>query len=546
MLQLFVENRNYKNDENFDKYSLQDIEIELFEEMELAIEYENSLFELDYIPSYFVLPFDIPNNMTNRIALDYEEGECHFKFNGRRLISGSVKLVNISEKISVEFKGILQNNKNLNKNLNELDLKEENLSDCNLNSLVPYLDTKEEYLFAPICINKEAAKAHDKEKSYTSFMNYFARTNSIKDNTCPGVFLCHLFDSIFEEHPFVTDDFKRILIQPFNYSKKDLIIGIYEDLDGKPGTLASKFSLKYFMPHTPVVDLVKQILTIFGFSIYVHNDKIEFSKDNQIFKGDFGYLDWSDKILKENKISSKRDPLTYKYGYDTNIDSFNITKLEVDNKFDDIIELSDFAASGVTYITKTKDTYQTEGNFSLNALKLIKSTCTNVQKNKVDVEISTKLSPLPMDLFCISGKYHDKQEWFYLPYRVIDEINYSKTGELSIMNYAGKVKSVTADNLLPSFSITNYDALGNKFSNISLDWEGEHGLIKNFHEERVKFYNCTKELLECDVLLSAFDICNLNLRKHILINNKQYLIKKLILKIKKRFILPSRAELIEK
>lgn len=146
-----------------------------------------------------------------------------------------------------------------------------------------------------------------------------------------------------------------------------------------------------------------------------------------------------------------------------------------------------------------------------------------------------------------ANSHTSKHDYIYCPEVELPKEN-KRPENILIGSYFGKKRSLGFGThfYYPFITSDNCDAFGDRTSvSISLELDGDRGLIKQYHAGFKRWTQRDKKVLSCRALLDVLDLRNLDLRSKVHVNGRNYLVKEVSVTIGPRSIEPTDVELIE-
>lgn len=354
---------------------------------------------------------------------------------------------------------------------------------------------------------------------------------------------------------------KLVLTSHFHPSFRDDLVrkwmGILVDNDypasGDPSEMLF-IDLASYQPAYPANEVFKSLLNIACATLFRFKDQFQLKLNKDII-ADPSFSDW-DKLLSSKLILTHEQALNYAYGYD----AFREDTVPVDPEFV-LSNISDLPGSNVNqdtqeqvfYITNTKQLILKKLKPKVNStdpdeyIYEVRHSGLQGSGTQEGYQIGSRLSPLKMEPTTHPSSYLNTQ----LPPDILQYVGrYEGSRDLQyvphIMLYHGRQTNPMASNTLtPYLAYHNYSIGGTRLGNLSLAWEGDDGLISNFHSEFKAWIESDKLQGSGQFLLNPSVIRNLDLSKKVNVRNKLWWIRKVTVPINKKRINPSEVELVE-
>lgn len=436
------------------------------------------------------------------------------------------------------------------------------------------------------------------DSEYINFWNPKSIRASIQENTSPlptgvankyahaSIFpfprVRYLFDCIFgdtlHENIFSSEELEDLIIinsfhprwnnRNWNFFQENLAGMLFNNKPpfvpnpvAPPGTnYLPHFEIKTFMPNIPAIELVKDVLKIFCLSLFVRQDKFFLKFNRDILLDKTQIENWSSKLINQ-PVFGLSEVQSYKYGYegyDKKEDSEGYF-FEVENVRDVYVPVftpdpsRPYDANEQQYrVASTKQEIKrwvTEERQEIEYEVISSDFGGNKDVEGASIDMVSRLKPLPMTI----GKY-----WWERKLRAVDQPDIEgwhvpiwegerkeRPTESYIMFYRGMKQTFHAGTSYPYITPYNIDASGEKIGELSLSWEGNHGLIHKFHEEYKEWTEKSKVRFTTPLLLSPIDFQNLDLSKKKYINGRNFFIEKIQVTIRHNRIDPAMVDFLE-
>nr|WP_294897858.1 hypothetical protein [uncultured Pedobacter sp.] len=582
-------------------------------DIQIPITIENPLFIQERIPVPFSYSFDLPptqNNLTlfnfpnrvNSVAKQTKFEQAEIIFDAIVFLTGSFIYLGFDIKIKVQFLGLLSTDF-ADKSLYQLPTERIDLGPATFNGGEPFitednrvefrsfLDAMQPDLFGPFFsaapikikdtkwpdINEDQKPVEDGGRAadiqYLNFFNakfqkYATDGGGTESAIFPQPFVSKLLQSIFGNilinNLFATSGELYKLILLTNYHPSIPLGGAilmrdktfeYDSSDGH-----FYFNVSSFLPDVNAVDILKDLLKVFGISVFPVLGKLIMKFNSEALTSS-EKEDWT-KFLTGKLAGEFGEIQNYSYGWPDLQDETN-NDLGIEE------ELNFFAAQQKTTLTTEFERIYLTQNKQIIKKKLRSIDDINLtyagryiyemEKNNLGssdpkenvIDLKPKiLRVLPVNLEQqwyrdSETPYIEMQEWA-VP--VWEGDRFTRGDKAYIMILQGKKYSgeeLTNGYLYPYASNLNIDYLGNSTGNLSLRWDGEKGIIENYHQEYQNFLSKVKLKTSGVFLLDVRLLRNLDLSKKKNILGKDFFIEKLQFTISKDRISPSTVDLVE-
>lgn len=579
--------------------------INLPENININMTWENPFLLQNRIPSPYSMSFTLPGTKENyeifgnpqRLASTelLTESESRAVFNLITFLKGKLIFKEVKKNIKVFFKGDILPSQ-LRKNMNNIELERfdfgqgsrigpnftDDWSKVYLDTIF-YNATKGEK-FACCTIKIEEASwpwdeinNHGVAAAIQKYFNFFNVPNGSylldqaselnHSSIFPQPYIHELISQAFGDtmgiNPFKDDPELKTLVLISTYHK------LYADLPGsynhgvildntnETPSIANYFKLNSFLNSIAFNDILKDLLKMFCLSLMPRIDGKWDIVSNKSILESTDVEDWSDKMIGI-PIITYEEGLSYAYGYSDYTDQ--IVEEGTNHELESIKDLL-LASPGTYYIQGTQELYEKtlkdkkeetdpdEYEYELQNTGLAGKTTEN---NSYDM--TSAIAPLPM---CIGEYWTEEYNIHGIPKFPIYVPNFKgdrrdNSQSPSIGFNRGFIKPQGLEkthldyvNLYPYLSPYCYDMNGMKKGNYSLAWQGEEGLINQFHQEFKTYIEKKKKVLTAYFKLSELDLKNTNYKKKKHINGMNFFLRKSNGTIKKNKIGLIKCELIQ-
>lgn len=470
------------------------------------------------------------------------------------------------------------------------------------NAMTESLQGEGDYVSAPVRTNVDLAEL-DKYGGWRmgnfTYLNFYnARNNNYMFNInhspiYPMPFLHKIIDNIFgdllTDNPFKLGELSKLIMVTYYPScTVDMLLDTVfpaiaprTDSLGRPRrvnasdlTDAEKadayFKLNSFLPGMTANEFLKNLLKLFCATLYPIAGKYKIVQNTEIINSNI-VESWTNRLVGK-AANSKNVTQTYVYGYESiSNDDLGTGPTPIDSISDLLAEttLSDTEGGHDFLITTTGQIYNKYIEDGVAIYTLLNAGLGGKTSDDADTfDITSAVEALPMNIHKYwwewRGNLADelpKEDWYVpqldetinvpfssRPMRGVDSknpVNVTRGEKVFIMFWRGMLDTFKAPDKYPCITPYNYDHFGNRLGNISLSWDGQDGLINNFHLPFKNWIEMDKLRCRGSFLLTPLDIKNLDLMKKKHINGRLFFIEKLNLTIKKNSISPALADLIE-
>lgn len=388
----------------------------------------------------------------------------------------------------------------------------------------------------------------------------------------PMPYLWEIIDAVLGDilisNPFTEGDFAKIVLPTFNhkYYSYDNLLGYYPDHDLTPilffnplvedyeynGTQWRDlmFRMKSFQQAYPFIELLKNLLKIFGMTLFT-GYKYSIERNDDIMNREV-VVDWSNKITgtPEKMYEAARD-YVFSYGDKKPVNTVNAVKLA------DMAAIYTKVYNGwenVDYIVQDEST---GGIYKMNMIimdnqfeqrvirtEVIQSPMSVVynETGREKYEVISDVKPIEQTIQPIwwdeapNRKFH-----WYVP-----EIELQDIKQPPYLMFRGEMTKVFGSlNTYPQLQAHNYDQYSVKRFDFSLLPGGADGLVSKFHSKFKEWVEKDKLRLKALVKLTPAELRNLNMRDKYYIDGKKFYIEKLEYTLKNNGISLVEADLVE-
>lgn len=583
--------------------------LDLDSDIKISLVFENPMLSDDRIPAPYSLTYELPLTPSNRRILGYPERPTtksgfqsrytEISFNGIVFARGVQSIDEISDKITANFNGAVFPD-NIRLGLHEQTYRAIPLGKAELSLQGTYsnrkiLETYNDYFKSSTSLNEEkviaptvAIRGNEwPNKGYyrqvlSNFINMYdsSRGYSLGEtyrNSVPygnilpafhiGWLLDHLLPGLITNNFFNTDsnEWYKLHLQsmwhPAYQIKK--ISPIYDyDRDTQEASLR----LADFMPSIPANDFIREILKLPCATLFIKDDQyiIEFNKDVLSRKI---IHDINQKVIGIPSVKFEKGK---KYGYGYNVEYGSIP---ADRTLTEVATIGQMLADAeISSYTDESElrTYKIiysgqviEAEFDENSVNKcrftvlyqdmggskIEDTATGIKEMEEfdNVFNGEVLRTNLRHIIVYDSDNSPFRQFYYVP--ETDPIGSSRPTSLVVGLAHGYRNSVNASAepyiKYPYMSHCNRDAHGIKLGNLSLQYDGEDGLMNQYHKEFRDWISMDKHRLAANVIFSVFELSKLDLRDKYYYKGVKYLIDTMTVTIKHDRIEPAEVEFIE-
>ncbi len=576
--------------------------LDLPDEIEVNLTFENPFLSQDRIPFTYSIPFNLPATSTNmrkfkhpkRLASigSWDAISSFIRFNGITFSQGSLTLTEVEKTLSTSYLGVLANDL-VKKMMNGLSAVVDFFYSFGSGSrLNPDFDTGWANLYkntidanskdigikfaaCPVRIQNEqwygesaSFGNYNATKLYLNMWNVSNGSYLFTDAAEPvhGViypqpYIHYLFAKVFGDAlnvNFFSDNSElKTLCMLTTYHKmySDYIMSHYQGIliDNPSGTADNYMYLNSFFNKYAFNNFLKDILKMFCCSLIPRSDgKVDIIHNQSILEST-DIIDWSDKLVGSPNISIEKGK-RYDYGYQSEITG---SEDEYHPLLDSIDELLlGTTAPGIYQISTTGEIYE---KVDESSYKLLSSNLGgNTSQADDDVEsfnMNSASKPISMkvDEYWWLNSNIIRGNWYIPEFPGAGDRYKNDSAPYLAFNrgYYNLIQKVTETS--PAGYISRYplltpyvrDMAGNKVGNYSLAWEGPDGLIAKFHSGYKAYVEKDKHILKGNFLLTELDLKNINYEKKYHVRGMNYFVEKIEVILKKKSISLARVKLVE-
>ena len=410
---------------------------------------------------------------------------------------------------------------------------------------------------------------------YINFYNAVAKSwmfsdvdGSVHSSNYPFPFVHYLVDFIFgsslDDNPFTEGDFAKLVLltmyHPAWRSKGKFPIGSpYYGFQPDTRTTDGPFApyhtyLETRLPDMTAKDFVKELAKMFGFTLVTVKGRFEFRKNADILAQPVKD-DWSAKLIDRPGINTdKAKTLNYGYENDT-IEELSLPNYAKVANYQSLIDYfirpeeedGYFVTLQVTQTGEVFDKIKEGDGFYYEKRT---SGFGELKEGENTFDLTVAIKPLEMSLekywwvrvLELGQSKPPMRDWL-VP--VADQDRFERQKNANIMFYHGVKDTYTDGDTYPYLSPHQIDPFGNELGDLSLYWEGERGLISNFHEEYRSWIEKDKQRVSSTVLLRAIDFHQLDITHKFHIHGRNFFIEKIQVTLRKDRIDPALVDFIE-
>jgi len=388
--------------------------------------------------------------------------------------------------------------------------------------------------------------------------------------------LAYLIDEIFEDalvaNPFTVGELpKVVLTSTYHPSTMDILLFTYRGilLDSNELDDSQFMKLQSFASSMKFNDLLKEVLKMFCMSLYVKGDSFELKFNKDILEST-SKQNWTGKLI--GKLAHWYEPAQqYAYGY------AGYTGVEKPYAISEVDNIDDLAALTVTdgdekqvYVTNTNQLFLLKNRFDDEFTDSSEAGLPAEYEFETEVQdpgfaaapgtaqsgfsMVSEVTPLPMNIHpywwdntgdpILFGRWY-VPEW--------DGDRKQRPEKPNILLYQGIQDTLTDKEFgsagekgkYPFLTTHNVDAYGNRLGDLSLHWEGDDGLMENYHQEFRAYVESDKLKARGLFKLDTLDLKYLDLSETKSIKGIDWIIEKVEVTIRRNKIEPARVHLVK-
>ena len=162
-----------------------------------------------------------------------------------------------------------------------------------------------------------------------------------------------------------------------------------------------------------------------------------------------------------------------------------------------------------------------------------------------DYSMESSVAPLPMSIDSYWWDNYGAATFGRWLVPVQTEDRYSRPSTARIGIYHGLQKAFNNTDSYPYVSSHNYDTQGSRIGDLSLSWDGDDGLLANYHQEFKAWTEKNKKAVTAYMRLDALTLKNLDLKRKKNIMGVDFFIEKISVSIKWNSIELAQVDLLE-
>lgn len=574
----------------------------------MSLTIENPLLVPDKIPTPFTTTFDLPADPVNLRLFEFpnrlnsknsfKEYDSAIFFGPIRILKGVLVAQKFDKNIKAYFRGVVINDA-ITKQLQNVQMDQYSFGSggsYNPSFTDPggFAYKYKEFIFKtlsgtgdfvaapvrldgvewPYLVNDRMPTTHGYYASQELYLNFFNARNKTYTITQPGSatpevhtvifpmpFVYKLIDKIFGET--IMDNFfrtgelsKLVLVTTYHPNFTGFTMANQSGilLDGDQGNGEKYFFLNSFLPAIQGNDFFKEILKMFCGSLYSSNGKFRIVKNKDIICSKES-TDWTSKLI-DNLSISKQKGQRYQYGYSSqqttqksnyefeNLSDLNATTATEDNE--DVYWIRSLKASYTKKLRKKANTADKNRYIYECVGAKFSSQLESDENETFDCTVTTEPLPLTIDEYWFENGNDGGINLLTWAVPTLKLDNRMVRSDLSnVLIYQGLTNTFTPGDQYPLLSAYNVDAFGNKMGDLTLNWEGDNGLLNRFHAEFKDWIQSDKIRASGTFLLSALDLKKLDLSKKLDVQGKKFFIEKISVYLTHSTIEPAEVDLIE-
>lgn len=582
--------------------------VQLTENFSLNLIIENPFVTAERIPTPYTTTFDLPSTpenlkffkFPNRVTSKggFKEYGCRVYFGAINILTGALVVQQYNKTIKAFFRGVVFSD-NLTKKLKDIDgekysfgmgsrrsisfTSEENYAHKYMQFMQSRVVGSQDFVAAPVRIKDvawpnvnplHAPAGYGYEALSLQYFNFFnakdkvytlgAGTDMRHGPVFPQPFLHTIFDEIFddtlEENVFQQGELaKVVLVTSYHENFYDHIIEMYKGIildNSYDYNIEQYFKMESYLPELQSNEFFKDILKVFCCTLFSVGGKFRIVFNQDILNSKT-IENWGDKLIGELSIS-ETDALEYVYGYADNIDAMDdFVPVSTLGNLSDLVTLSvipadnekEYMVASLNQVMKKIAT----NNPSFGPPVIYTYEVVNAGFGGFNdpvgesFDMISNVTPLPMTVdfywWTNTGSPDITRRNWMVPIWEGDRTKRPNIGY--IMIYQGLNNTFTQPDQYPLLTNHNVDQYGNRLGDISLNWDGENGLLNRFHVAYKEWIETSKLRASGTILISALDLKNLDLSKKKHIKGKLFFIEKLSVTITNKGISPAEVDFIE-
>jgi|GEM_PF-1176888 len=582
--------------------------VQLTENFSLNLIIENPFVTAERIPTPYTTTFDLPSTpenlkffkFPNRVTSKggFKEYSCRIYFGAINILTGALVVQQFNKTIKAFFRGVVFSD-NLTKKLKDIDAEKYSFglgtrNVINFNNPDNYAPKYRQFIQSRLVGSTDFVAAPIRIKDaewpnlgpgqapwgfgydaldiqYFNFFNAKDKTYAVPwewDNRMgpvfPQPFLHTIFDEIFddtlEENVFHQGELAKIvLVTSYHPNYYDGLMQSYKGIildNSYQYNIEQYFKLESYLPDLQANEFFKDILKVFCCTLFSVKGKFRIVFNQDILNSRI-IENWGNKLIGE-LIISKVDSLEYIYGYADNIDEMkDYVPVSTVGNLSDLVDLqvtpddneNEYYVASLNQVMKKIATNNPEsGPPVIYTYEVVNAGFGGFNEPEGEsFDMVSNVQPLPMtvDFYWwnnVEQPVITRRNWM-VPIWEGDRLLRPNTGY--IMIYQGLNNTFTQPDQYPMLTNHNVDQYGNRLGDISLNWDGENGLLIRFHTAYREWIETTKLRASGTILLSALDLKNLDLSKKKHIQGKLFFIEKLSVTINHNGISPAEVDFIE-
>ncbi|EMS34630.1 hypothetical protein C943_03317 [Mariniradius saccharolyticus AK6] len=365
------------------------------------------------------------------------------------------------------------------------------------------------------------------------------------------------------DNPFRVGELNKIVITSYHHPNfrqdiiskwKGMLLENTYPVESTPAELLY-LDLKSYQPAIPANEMLKSLLNLVCGTMFRIRDSYVLKLNKDVF-ADSSFEDW-DKILGSRLQLGREDAQAYIYGYsdmnedepkiDTNITLADIEALHA-------ADVDEVTGEQLYYVTSTNQIIlkklapKASGSDPDEFIYEVKGNGVSKNDSSSGYTVIPQFGPLKMAPVLDIGTFRIVQprptQFKYMPiWNGTRDSNFRP----HLMIYWGLIENplIVGFEQYPYLSYHNYGPDGTRLGDLSLAWDGDDGLIPNYHQAFKDWIETDKLTAYGEFILSPNRLKDLDLSKKVNVRNKLWYIKKMTVPLTKKKIEPALVDLVE-
>lgn len=379
--------------------------------------------------------------------------------------------------------------------------------------------------------------------------------------------LRYIFDVFFggqlQENPFAEGELERLVATStfhpnFNLDLVTQRRGFLLDGYSEFGADDNFILLNSFLSRMPANAFVREALKLISASLFPLGNGFLIKRNREVLEGET-VIPWDKKVASRITIG-KKEGESYEYGYD---DPLPTNEEFQGVQVDDIVDLYNYTVpldgEVEIYVNRTKETWikRRREKFNVNdpdrfTYELVSTGLGAASESGFNMKSGLIPVEMTIDEYWRENVNNNGLEFgsWYVPVWRGDRLVRPELPQIGIFRghtdaFTTLSGSPTSPNFYPLLSPYNYDAFGNRLGDLSLAWEGEDGLLENFHKQYKEYIEQEKAFVRADVILSPTDLKKMDLSLKYHLRGMNFFIQRLNVTIRQNKIEPAQVDLVQ-